>query len=174
MHYSIIYSVDIPSGVNMRPFVLPKCKLLWQETEDDSQYEYGYLEGRWTKGHHRKWCAILDEEQFAEFVNDTGLFAEDVQTMGSLGAPGHGYGVVPAISFRSEDDDAIQSAYVTPSGTAAEIAEFLQRYDKPVPQCLLDSTEQVYLSEEHEKLVQENEPSEVWDSLREIVIDCFS
>lgn len=43
-----------------------------------------------------------------------GLFAEDVQTMGSIGAPGFGFGWAPAISFRSDDPDAIQSAYVTP------------------------------------------------------------
>ena len=34
--------------------------------------------------------------------------------MGSLGAPGFGFGWSPAISFRSDDCDAIQSAYVTP------------------------------------------------------------
>jgi hypothetical protein len=37
-----------------------------------------------------------------------------VQTLGSLGAPGCGFGWSPAISFRSDDPDAIQSAYVTP------------------------------------------------------------
>lgn len=34
--------------------------------------------------------------------------------MGSLGAPGFGVGWAPAISFHSDDQDAIQSAYVTP------------------------------------------------------------
>jgi hypothetical protein len=34
--------------------------------------------------------------------------------MGSLGAPGFGFGWAPAISFRSDDPDAIQNAYVTP------------------------------------------------------------
>jgi hypothetical protein len=47
-------------------------------------------------------------------VRRCGLVAEDVQTLGSLGAPGFGYGWAPAISFRSDDPDAIQSAYVTP------------------------------------------------------------
>jgi hypothetical protein len=34
--------------------------------------------------------------------------------MGSLGAPGCGFGLAPAISFISDGPDAIQSAYVTP------------------------------------------------------------
>ena len=34
--------------------------------------------------------------------------------MGSLGAPGFGIGWAPAISFRSDDPCAIQSAYVSP------------------------------------------------------------
>jgi hypothetical protein len=34
--------------------------------------------------------------------------------MGSIGAPGFGFGWAPAISFRSDDPDAIQSAYITP------------------------------------------------------------
>jgi hypothetical protein len=34
--------------------------------------------------------------------------------MGSIGAPGCGYGWAPAISFNGDDPDAIQNAYVTP------------------------------------------------------------
>ena len=86
----------------------------WNETENDDQYEYGYLEGSWEHGHHRKWCAVLDREQFDHFIEHCGLQAEDVETMGSLGAPGLGFGWAPAISFTSDDPDAIQSAYVTP------------------------------------------------------------
>ena len=92
----------------------PQVEELWDETEDDDNYEYGYLEGRWEGGHHRKWCAILDREQFEEFVDRCGLIAESTETMGSLGAPGFGFGWAPAISFNSDDPDAIQCAYVTP------------------------------------------------------------
>ena len=87
---------------------------LWDQTEDDSSYEYGYLEGCWEEGHHRKWAALLTRDQFNEFIERCGLFAEDVETMGSLGAPGFGYGWAPAISFTGDDEDAIKSAYVTP------------------------------------------------------------
>ena len=34
--------------------------------------------------------------------------------MGSLGAPGCGFGWAPAIVSKSDNSDAIQSAYVTP------------------------------------------------------------
>lgn len=114
MQFSIIYSVDTPADVDVLDYAPPQVEELWDETEDDDQYEYSYLEGRWEEGHHRKWCAILDREQFDEFVERCGLLAEDVQTLGSLGAPGFGFGWAPAISFRSDDPDAIQSAYVTP------------------------------------------------------------
>jgi hypothetical protein len=47
-------------------------------------------------------------------VEKLGLVAEDVQTMGSLGAPGFGFGWSPAVSFRNDDEDAIVSAHVSP------------------------------------------------------------
>ncbi len=168
MEYSVIYSVDIPSGVSMRPFVPPECKRLWEETEGDEQYQYGHLEGRWERGHHRKWVAILDQAQFEEFVRDVGLFAEDVQTMGSLGAPGFGFGWAPAISFRNDDPDAIQSAYVTPCGTKAEIVAFLQEHEVPVPAVLLDDDDQGYLWPE---AVDREAP---WEAVREAVIAAYS
>lgn len=114
MLFSIIYSADVPAEIDVLDYAPPQVNDLWDETEGDGQYEYGYLEGRWEEGHHRKWCAVLDRDQFSEFVERCGLLAEDVQTMGSIGAPGFGFGWAPAISFRSDDPDAIQSAYVTP------------------------------------------------------------
>ena len=113
MQFSVIYSVDTPADVDVLDYAPPVLDF-WDETEDDDQYEYAYLEGRWEEGHHRKWCALLTREQFDKFVDHCGLVAEDVQTLGSLGAPGCGFGLAPAISFRSDDPDAIQSAYVTP------------------------------------------------------------
>lgn len=114
MQFSIIYSVDVPAEVDIDDFAPPQVDELWDQTEDDSCYEYSYLEGRWENGSHRKFVAILDREQFDAFVERCGLIAEDVQTMGSLGAPGFGFGWAPAISFNGDDPDAIQSAYVTP------------------------------------------------------------
>jgi len=49
-----------------------------------------------------------------EFVRSTGCYPESTETMGSLGAPGFGIGWAPAISFRCDDSETIQNAYVTP------------------------------------------------------------
>jgi len=154
MQLSVIYSIDTPRETRIAQFNPPRSqKRLWQLTEGDSGYEYGYLEGRWSKGKHRKWVAILSRVQFQEFLDNTGLFAEDVQTMGSLGAPGCGYGLAPAFSFRTDDPDAIQSAYVTPLASGAEMAQFVKdvneeyEADLPVPGILTDSPDQSYLFE---------------------------
>lgn len=114
MKFSVIYSVDVPHDVDIAGFAPPVIKELWEQTEDDDQYEYDHLEGRWENGHHRKWCGVLDRQQFDEFVDHCGLLAEDVETMGSLGAPRFALGWAPAVSFNGSDPDAIQNAYVTP------------------------------------------------------------
>ena len=85
MQFSVIYSVDVPADTDVLDFAPPNLENLWDETEDDDQYEFGYLEGRWEGGHHRKWCAVLDREQFEDFVDRCGLTAESTETMGSLG-----------------------------------------------------------------------------------------
>ena len=114
MQFSVIYSVDVPKRVSIKDYTPPQVRKFWDETEGDEQYEYDYLEGSWTKGRHRKWVAILNREQFDAFVEKVGLYAEDTETMGSIGAPGFGFGWSPAISFTSDDRDAILNAYVTP------------------------------------------------------------
>ena len=113
MLFSVIYSVDTPEGENIDAYAPPQVDEFWDETENRTS-EYAYLEGSWENGQHRKWAAVLDRDQFDEFVEKLGLYAEDVETLGSLDAPGLGYGVSPAISFTSSDPDAILSAYVTP------------------------------------------------------------
>ena len=114
MQFSVIYSVDTPADVDPLDYAPPQVADLWDGTEEDDQFEYGYLEGRWEGGHHRKWCAVLTRDQFDQFISGTGLTAEDVQTMGSIGAPGFGFGWAPAISFNGDDPNAIQNGYVTP------------------------------------------------------------
>jgi hypothetical protein len=114
MLFSVIFSADVPSNVSIKEYAPPNLRRLWTLTEGDEQYEYSYLEGRWQKGKHRKWTALLNRKQFDAFVEKLGLIAEDVQTMGSLGAPGFGFGWSPAVSFRNDDEDAILSAYISP------------------------------------------------------------
>ena len=114
MQFSVVYSVDVPSEIDLDGFAPPNVAELWDETQGDDQYEYSYLEGRWEEGHHRQWCALLTREQFSEFVEHCGLKAENVRTLGSIGALGCGLGSAPAVSFTGDDEDAIQSVYVTP------------------------------------------------------------
>lgn len=116
MEYSVIYSADFPREEYVAQYAPPKRRRLWTLTEDDEQRDYEYLGSEWKNHKHRKWVAILDEAQFAEFVEDCGLYAQDVRTLGSIGAPGFGIGWSPAISFESEDSYRLgfASAYVTP------------------------------------------------------------
>jgi hypothetical protein len=114
MLFSVIYSADVPEGVSIRDYAPPKARTLWDMTESGPS-EFQYLEGRWEKrSKHRKWTALLTREQFDDFVDALGLYAESTETMGSLGAPGFGFGWSPAISFTADHEDAILSAYVTP------------------------------------------------------------
>jgi hypothetical protein len=114
IQFSVIYSVDVPCDVEVLDFAPPEVESIWDETEGDDQFEYGYLEGDWEGGHHRKWAALLNRENFDEFIERCGLHAESTETMGSIGAPGFGFGWAPAISFTSNESDALKSAYVTP------------------------------------------------------------
>lgn len=122
MLFSTIYSVDTDGETNIHPFY-PPDRRLWDQTEGDSGYEYDYLadhggDESYRNGHHRKYCAILNREQFHHFISELELVAQDVQTMGSLGAPGFGFGCTPAISFDYEygsyGDPINCNAYVTP------------------------------------------------------------
>lgn len=112
MMFSVIYSLDVPKGYGIKS--RRPTSRAWFQTEGDSEYEYDYLGGKWKGGKHRKWCAMLTRAQFDKFIDDAGLYSEDVETGGSLGAPGFDVGWAPAISFYGESDDTIQSAYVTP------------------------------------------------------------
>ena len=121
--YSVIYDFDIPREEDVADLQPPHHRRLWQLTEGNDQRNYAYLCNceeddtcwcGWRFSKHRKYCALLTQAQFDEFVNVLGLCAEDVETMGSLGAPGFGYGSAPAISFLGGGDGYLSSAYVTP------------------------------------------------------------
>lgn len=125
MMFSVIYSIDCAKNVHIKQFY-PRNMRPWQITEDDSGMSGGDYDDIFTRGSkHRKMCALLTKAQFLKFQNDCNIYSDDVETLGSLGAPGFGYGMAPAISFSAdsfessygndhEDFGYIQSAYVTP------------------------------------------------------------
>ena len=109
--YSIIYSIDA-----LEEYLylgIPKDLENWTETENGQS---DFID-EWS---HKKFLSILTPEEFNKFIEDQGLYAEDVETLGSLGAPGYGYGWSPTISFISYDEDIIKNAYVTPNITEKE------------------------------------------------------
>ncbi len=65
----------------------------WDITEDEENYED-------TELYHIKCLSILNQEQFDELIEETGL-EYDCESMGSVGAPGFGICLVPAVSFIS-------------------------------------------------------------------------
>lgn len=109
MQYCVIFQVDTFGDNSIAQFRPRVGK--WDMTErDDTENDYG------ERGKHRKFCAMLTRREFDKFVNDAGLYPEDVETLGRLGAPGI-VGLAPAISFRNEVYDEfwhIMNAYVTP------------------------------------------------------------
>ena len=86
MLFSVIYQFDCPREISVKQY-LPASRHLWQRTEGDERYEYSYLEGRREKGKHSKLAAILNKEQFCKFVDHHCLYAEETETLGSLGVP---------------------------------------------------------------------------------------
>lgn len=85
-------------------------------TEDDSDDEYGLFEN----ARHRKWAGVIDAEQLDRIVCKFNLFAQSIETMGSLTE----FGLIPAISFSAPvynnftpqvaDNEYLADAYVTP------------------------------------------------------------
>jgi hypothetical protein len=130
MKFSVIYTFDGPRGSRWQQYLPPveqRKRHLWLQTEDSKDYDYDYLADERTgkeaynlrKGVHRKYVALLNRKDFDEFVEYTGLFAQSIETAGSLGAPSFGLGWAPAICFENESafdyDDMINvMAYITP------------------------------------------------------------
>lgn len=103
----------------------PQCGE-WDQTEGDESWDYNYLaeesepddpaSSPWYNGHHRKWCALLDKDEFLAFIDEWCLSFE-ADTMGALGGPtpdGYTLGWMPALAFGLSDTDCWVSAYVTP------------------------------------------------------------
>ena len=123
--YSIILTMDGPYGdggwafgeaTDLRTLIADLRKnggRKWRVTEaGESEYDIGDDKGRpWR---HRKYVAILTAAELKGLSDDMGLYASETETMGSLGAPGFGWGWSPAISFEVDSPYVSLSAYVTP------------------------------------------------------------
>ena len=118
MRFYVIYDFDCKRGMT-KSFQPPKLHQ-WTLTEEtntweDSEFNYLTDEGvEETYPIHRKYVAELNKEDFLQFIDEQGLFADDIETLGSLTELGH----LPAISFRSErfyyGECIWHSAYITP------------------------------------------------------------
>lgn len=119
MQFSVIYSVDVPPGVRFRDVRPPNFEKrdahgnrLWEITENGDSDVGACLDEKWWI--HRKYCGILNRDEFHEFVTHCNLEAESCETMGSIGAPGFGFSCAPAISFQCRGSSHEANAYVTP------------------------------------------------------------
>jgi len=118
-HFSVIYSVDAHKDINLtRNHLCPPpvqfARKLWECTESGpSELGDDDFAKTWK---HRKYCSFLNFQQFCDFIEHTSLYVERTQTMGSLGAPGFGFGWAPAVPFNGDSGESgwIQNAYVTP------------------------------------------------------------
>jgi hypothetical protein len=108
MEFYVIYDFDIPRYRSIAWWKPSVAKRKWRMTEGDDQRNYGYIFGETCK--HRKYVAILTKDEMKTFCDEQGLYPEETETMGSI----TDMGWLPAISFRSDDQESIQGAYVTP------------------------------------------------------------
>ncbi len=117
MLFSVIYEIDVPKHGNKISQHQPPHVRNWQRTEGDDLYECQHYGDNWEEdGKHRKYVAVLNEQQFCEFVTECELLAESIETLGCLGALGCGPGIAPSILFRCSDcwPNASISASITP------------------------------------------------------------
>jgi hypothetical protein len=114
MRFGIVYSLDVGADTNLREFAPSRKQMhLFRVTEDNSRESVASD----ILPKHRKYASkrLLTQQEFEDFVDHTGLFAEDTETMGILGAPWSEVAFhCPAISFTNDDPHAWQSAYVIP------------------------------------------------------------
>lgn len=116
MRFGVVYEFDC---LRREPVSLlqPRAKLLRKMTmvEGDKDRQYDYLGEEWETSRHRKYGAVFTKDEFEQFIIDLDLKAQEVRTMGTLGAPGSAnwYGCSPAICFEDEGG-SYSSAYVTP------------------------------------------------------------
>lgn len=140
IQYSVIYSVDIycfdeelalpgkTRPVSIKRYLprSPYAGKMWR-TEDSGD---GWDASDFVVA-HGKWCGILTYAEFEALLRDSGMNVEEVETMGSLGAPGFDCSLVSAVCFRAPGDEYLGPdwaddvmAYVTPLITDEQVKEW--------------------------------------------------
>ncbi len=155
--FSVIYSCDFPPPPFPYENIYPphwRKRSIWTITESGpSDYATEYSFDTAFKGwRHRKFCAELTLPQLIDFLWHS-RFSSTCQTMGSLGAPGHGMGWAPAVSFNCSDADCDYQAYVTPN--------------PPPPPPPSPTPPLPPLTEE------DLQPQYSWDNIEEILLGCL-
>jgi hypothetical protein len=144
MQFGVIHTVMVPAGESVSdyyPWRWSKTKKLWNLTEMGREPI-----GDGEKWHQRKWCALLTEEQFNEYVDRCSMFAESTPTMGAIGGPANPYGWAPAVSFRADRDrEGFEDAYVSPCGSRSEVRAWMEKHGFEAPSLLTDSVDQTYI-----------------------------
>lgn len=141
MHFSVVATVSgIPDRCHAYDLCYNDCKrafeasgLAMDETEPgDSAYSY-LAEEDGTSEFWQEWgekvqdltaSGIIKRSVFTELVKSLGAYAEDVETLGTLGGP-LGLGLVADIVFEVESQEVIVSMRVTPIPCHPVTGEFL-------------------------------------------------
>ena len=89
------------------------------EPTESGESEYSYLaeesDNEWFAGlSDLQVSGILTREQFTEWIDSVGAYADTTETMGSLGGPLSPIGIVSDISFETESPHLITRIRVTP------------------------------------------------------------
>jgi hypothetical protein len=101
---------------NLSEEVCAEIRAHWRILGDDVTYrkrDFTWAQRIGIDGQEIKAMGVLNKRQFAALIDDLGAFAEDVQTLGTLGGP-LSLGCVPDVSFRCESPCLIECIRVTP------------------------------------------------------------
>ena len=73
MLFSVIYSADCPRSESIARFRPPQARKLWDTTESDEGYDYGYLEGDWEKRQASQVVRLADQGAVQPLRRSDGL-----------------------------------------------------------------------------------------------------
>lgn len=116
MKFGVAFSVEAPRDVSIDWIIPPKLRRKLECWSRRGRAELLIDEPGWWSA---RYGGVLSKQDFKDLVEEAHLEADDVQTMGILGAPWSpsGFGPAPAVAFIAVDNvnfDRAISCYVTP------------------------------------------------------------